>query len=461
MPVRCAQYIRMSREHQKYSPMNQGNAIAAYAAAHAFEIARTYQDTGRSGLTLQGRKGLQTLLGDVISGRADFAHVLVLDVSRWGRFQDPDQGAHYEFLCREAGVAVHYCAEVFENDGSSSATIIKNLKRLMAAEFSRELGQKVWSGQATGVRLGFKQGGKCPFALRRLMIDQAGKPLRILRQGDRKSVQTDRVVLIHGPDVEIAAVRHVFRWFTRERQPFRVIAERLNRQGLALADGCPFTVQRVRSILRDEIYLGTYIWNKRTSRLNAAVTLNPAERWFRSAMVDPIVSRRLFNAARARLAEVGRRTYTDDELLACLRRLHLEHSKVTVPLIRRLGRPSPALFYRRWGSLWAALEAAGCGRGRRQRPRPDPELTLPKAQIISGLRVLLAREGYLCGRLIDADPALPTTAYVRRRFASLIAAYNEAGWEVSPGDLRALAASRRWRRKGDASILAAAVKGNA
>jgi hypothetical protein len=24
----------------------------------------------------------------------------VYDVSRWGRFQDPDEAAHYEFLCK-------------------------------------------------------------------------------------------------------------------------------------------------------------------------------------------------------------------------------------------------------------------------------------------------------------------------------------------------------------------------
>jgi hypothetical protein len=31
--------------------------------------------------------------------------------SRWGRFQDADESAHYEFLCKSAGIPVHYCAE--------------------------------------------------------------------------------------------------------------------------------------------------------------------------------------------------------------------------------------------------------------------------------------------------------------------------------------------------------------
>ena len=53
-----------------------------------------------------------------VSGRADFTAILVYDVSRWERFQDADESAYYEFLCKEAGITVHYCAEQFENDGS-------------------------------------------------------------------------------------------------------------------------------------------------------------------------------------------------------------------------------------------------------------------------------------------------------------------------------------------------------
>jgi DNA invertase Pin-like site-specific DNA recombinase len=40
--------------------------------------------------------GLMQLIKDVQSGSAEFAHILVFDVSRWGRFQDVDESAHYE-----------------------------------------------------------------------------------------------------------------------------------------------------------------------------------------------------------------------------------------------------------------------------------------------------------------------------------------------------------------------------
>ena len=122
--TRAAQYVRMSTEHQKYSTENQAEIISQYAARRGFEIVKTYEDSGKSGLRLDGRLSLQQLITDVRSGTAGFSAILVYDVSRWGRFQDADESAYYEYICREAGIAVHYCAEQFENDGSLSATII-------------------------------------------------------------------------------------------------------------------------------------------------------------------------------------------------------------------------------------------------------------------------------------------------------------------------------------------------
>ena len=115
---RAAQYVRMSTDHQRYSTANQKQVIAAYAVERNIEIVRTYTDDGRSGLTIVGRGGLQELIADVQFARPDFDCILVDDISRWGRFQDVDESAYYEFICKRAGMNVHYCADEFENDGS-------------------------------------------------------------------------------------------------------------------------------------------------------------------------------------------------------------------------------------------------------------------------------------------------------------------------------------------------------
>src|SRR5713226_8370428 len=122
-------------------------------------IALTYTDAGKSGLRIDGRDALKELIRDVENGKANFSAILVYDVSRWGRFQDTDESAYYEFICRRAKIQVHYCAEPFDNDGSITSTIVKTIKRAMAAEYSRELSTKVFVGQCRLIELGYRQGG--------------------------------------------------------------------------------------------------------------------------------------------------------------------------------------------------------------------------------------------------------------------------------------------------------------
>lgn len=104
MPIPVAQYLRMSTDHQKYSFYNQTIAIKAYADANNFAVIQTYSDSAKSGLMLKNRTALRQLLQDVVGGNAVFKAVLVYDISRWGRFQDTDESAYYEFLCKSSGI---------------------------------------------------------------------------------------------------------------------------------------------------------------------------------------------------------------------------------------------------------------------------------------------------------------------------------------------------------------------
>ena len=213
---RAAQYLRMSTDQQRYSLQAQAEAIQGYAALHRLDIVRSYVDAGKSGTTFDRRDGLKALISDVVNGQADFEAVIVLDVSRWGRFPDPDQAAHYEFMCREAGIDVQYCAEAFANEDTMAATVVKHLKRVMAGEYSRELSAKVATGKRFQAKRGFRQGSAPPYGFRRLVIDEAGNPKRVVGHGERKGMPTDRVILAHGSEAELRAVRSAFRKFADE-----------------------------------------------------------------------------------------------------------------------------------------------------------------------------------------------------------------------------------------------------
>ena len=257
---RAAEYVRMSTEHQQYSTENQADSIREYARRRGIQIVRTYADEGKSGLRIDGRQALQQLIRDVESGMADFQVILVYDVSRWGRFQDADESAYYEYICRRAGIQVAYCAEQFENDGSPVSTIVKGVKRAMAGEYSRELSAKVFAGQCRLIELGYRQGGPAGYGLRRVLIDQAGTLKGELTRGEHKSLQTDRVILQPGPDDEVAVVNQIYRWFVADNLTELDIAERLNIQGTRTDLGRSWTRATVREVLSNEKYIGNNVY---------------------------------------------------------------------------------------------------------------------------------------------------------------------------------------------------------
>ena len=275
----------MSTDHQKYSTENQLDTIRKYAEQRGLEIVRVFEDSGRSGLRIDGRDGLKALMHDVQTGAADFHAILVYDVSRWGRFQDADEGAYHEHLCSRAGIRVHYCGEQFDNDGSIGSILLKNVKRVMAGEYSRELSVKVFAGQCRLVEHGFRQGGPAGFGLRRLLIDEGRIPKGELGRGDRKSLQTDRVVLTAGPVEEIAHVQSIYLMFVEEGKSEREIALVLNQRGVMSDLGRPWTRASIHQILTNEKYIGNNIFNRVSYKLKQRRVVNHRDTWVRADSV--------------------------------------------------------------------------------------------------------------------------------------------------------------------------------
>jgi DNA invertase Pin-like site-specific DNA recombinase len=360
--VSAAQYLRMSTEHQQYSLENQSAAIQTYAAARGFQIVCTYSDAGKSGLVLQCRSGLQQLLRDVV-GTPTYRAILVYDVSRWGRFQDTDESAHYEFLCKSAGSPVHYCAETFANDGTFPSLMMKTLKRTMAAEFSRELGVKVLAGQKRLACLGFKQGGIPGYGLRRMLVSADRCPKQQLVNGERKSIATDRVILVPGPAHEVHCVRDIYRMLISGKLSVHAIACELNKQGVAYIGEAKWDYQAVYGVLTHPKYAGSHVFGRTSSRLYTPTVRLPKSEWVLTpGAFEPIIDHATFFEAQRILQ---RRTInkSDEDLLDSLRALLAEKRRLSLSLIKNSKDvPSPSTYRQRFGSLKRAYELIGYGR---------------------------------------------------------------------------------------------------
>ena len=361
--IPAAQYVRMSTEHQQYSLENQAMANRSYAELHGFEVVRTYSDAAKSGLVLKHRAGLRRLLQDVVSGTSPYRAILVYDVSRWGRFQDTDESAHYEFLCKSAGVPVHYCAEIFANDGSLPSLIMKALKRTMAGEYSRELGTKVLAGQRRLARLGFKQGGSPGYGLRRMLVS----PDRYLKQqlaaGERKGIATDRVILVPGPAQEVEVVRDIYRMLVSEKKSVYAIARELNRRGVLYLSKSEWDYQAVYTILTHPKYAGCHVFGRTSCKLHTPTVKLPKSEWIsKPGAFEPIINVVTFEEAQ-KVLEKRTINKSDAELLDSLRALLASEGRLSLLLIQNSsGVPSPSTYRNRFGSLRRTYELIGYGK---------------------------------------------------------------------------------------------------
>ena len=396
--IPVAAYVRMSTEHQQYSTENQLACIKDFATHRGMQIARVFADEGKSGLSVRGRDSLQRMIAEVESGAASFHAILVYDVSRWGRFQDTDESGFIEYRCKRTGIAVHYCAEQFENDGSPASNIIKSVKRSMAGEYSRELSTKVFQGACRLIQLGFKQGGMAGYGLRRMVLDPAGRPKGILEFGQQKFLATDRVVFVPGPEAEQAIVREIFAAYVHHGRGPGAIAAELNRRQVASGYGRPWTDNMIHTMLTNENYIGNLVYHRSSGKLQHRPVRNPPELWIRADGVFPaIVDPALFAGAQAIMRERAQ-AYTEEELLTALRNLWARGGRLSASHIDAdPAMPCASTYMLRFGSLLTAYQRIGyhvrpnfgfrAGRRRMQAQRREFGQTLVAAFAARGLAV--------------------------------------------------------------------------
>ena len=366
--IPAAQYVRMSDEAQQFSIENQKTAIQEYATGHGFLVVKTYADAGRSGVIASNRPALRELLKDVVCGNPGYRAILVYDVSRWGRFPNNDEAAHYEFLCSNSGIPLHYCAEPFENDGTASSSILKALKRSMAAEFSRELGEKVFRGKTRLVQLGFWVGGMAGYGYRRLMVSAEGKHKQILQHGERKSLTTDRVILVPGTRAEVERIREIFS-MVLEGLGCSAIARSLNLREKFKPFGKPWCGLDIYNIVTNPKYCGCNVWHRGTQRLRKTRSRVQAQDWICKAdAFVPIIDRETFERAQIALPRRADLLWSDAEILKKLKRLLIRKGYLSESLIvSTSGMPAINTIRNHFGSSRQLYEAVGY-----QIPQYDP-----------------------------------------------------------------------------------------
>ncbi len=327
-PRRVALYLRRStnQELQADSLEIQEEILRAYAAKLGYEVVAVFSESA-SGRDAGGRSEFTRLIEIVVSGAADFDAILVRDVSRWGRFDNIDESAYYDFLCFRHHVQVVYVEESFGSDHTPYAALQKSMKRVLAAEFSREKSRIITHGKTRSASRGFHSGGPPPYGMKRVLVEPDGRLVQDLPRGRRKAVSCQKTKLAPARDETSATVTRIFESFVERCKRPATIARELNDDGLMSPGGSVWTVGTIVDMLGNARYAG--IGTLRTPDEEIAV----------EDAYEPLIPREIFERARIRLIERRRADLTTQaRLIREARAAHDRWGDLPASLLREMTR---------------------------------------------------------------------------------------------------------------------------
>ena len=352
-----AYYRHSAQDRQENSIEIQQDQIRPWTQSRSGEIIHEFMDPGKSGLTAEGRPGFQDMMENWVKKRNDFKYILCLDVSRWGRFQDIDLSAQYSAECRKYGKEVIYTKIGMPREDDPFYSVYIQFERFRAAEYSRELSDKVFRGCVKIAQQGYWAGGKPRYGFRRLLLNEARQPVQILQPGERKGIQNQRVTLALGDEREVAVIRRIFHEFTDGGRHEQAIADGLNRDGIPSPGGSTWDGTKVRDILIDERYTGTMVYNRTSQKLKTPSRANPKEEWIRTPeSFERIIEPAVFARAQQIFAERAR-VHTPAYMLEKLETFYQAHGILRSSLVRVApDMPSPSTYVKHFGSMDSAFQ---------------------------------------------------------------------------------------------------------
>jgi site-specific DNA recombinase len=231
--VRAVVYARFSSDNQRDESIDaQIRAIKDYAKKNDIIIVGEYIDRAKSAMTDNRPEFLQMVQDSKDGG---FDVVLVHKLDRFARNRHDSIG--YRMELKRHGVSLISILEYL--DESPESIILESMLEAMAEYYSKNLSREVRKGMNENAMKGLHTGGLPPLGYD---VDPETKKLIINEK-------------------EADAVRLIFQMFNEGNGYIQIIKE-LNRQGYKTKTGITFGKNSLHNIIRNEKYIGVYIFNK-------------------------------------------------------------------------------------------------------------------------------------------------------------------------------------------------------
>lgn len=289
-----ALYMRLSRDDENYgdsvSIETQRTILRQYAAEHGLHVFSEYVDDGWSGTNFE-RPGFQRMMDDVEAGKVNC--IVTKDLSRFGR-EHVMMDYYLEFIFPEK--QVRYIAVTENEDTEKGLSDFVPFKNLFNEWFAKDTSRKVKAALHAKFAAGQRTFAYAPLGYKR---HPEVKNALAIDEETRWIVEKIFDLAVHG-----AGAAKITRILVNEKVPTPGWIN-YNRDGTFanIYAGAPkekayaWTIAQVKSILKDETYIGNSIHNKQTniSYKNKKKVRKTKEEWFRVENThEPLVSKEDF-----------------------------------------------------------------------------------------------------------------------------------------------------------------------
>jgi DNA invertase Pin-like site-specific DNA recombinase len=356
-----AYYRHSAQDRQENSIPIQRERVKKFARENGIEIIQEFADHGKSGLSTEGREDFEKIMEMIIDTSKEFDYVLVLDMSRWGRYQDIDLSAHYRSVCKQYGRKVVYTDLGMRDEKDPGYHFMLLSEAMRAAKYSAELSDRVFFGCKKIAEQGFRAGASPPYGMYRELLDEQRKHVQILKPSQRKSIQNQRVTLTPGDERERQVIRKIFSEFVNSNKTPKQIAEGLNKNNIPSPGGKTWQQDSVFSILTNEIYIGTMVYNKTASKLKTPTVKNPKDQWVRTPNAfDAVVDKGIFQASQEIIKEHREKDelmHSREDMIGRLKDLYKQTGYISAQqILSRAEMLSPHSYMTKFKSLDMAFQ---------------------------------------------------------------------------------------------------------
>lgn len=279
--IRCAAYMRYSSKKQgKTSIQTQRKEISAYAKRRGWTVVKEYIDRGFSGRN-EERPEFKNMLADALGKkRADWDVLLVRDLSRFARNLETSTTRKREL--RDKDYKVISVTQKFTEDNPGGLEEVIN--DAMCAETSNINSTKTHTSLKHQAEKALHCGGTPPYGYK--------------LNKKKKLVPDER---------EADIVKEIFEMYS-VGMSYQQMADVLNDRGISTRTGKMFSKNSFNEILKQQKYIGRFVWNRRKARNKHGKVNNHAEKPIDQHIIvenacPPIIDKKLFDKVQLRMAE--------------------------------------------------------------------------------------------------------------------------------------------------------------